>query len=107
LNRLAMISLTLAKSARSTSRIVSLTMSSKLPPAAASTAAMLSNTRAACASMPPSTICIVAGSSAICPDIHSVPSRRIACEYGPMAEGALALWIACLVMSLSNVVGRV
>jgi hypothetical protein len=55
-------------------------MSSRSPPAAFSTACMLSTTRAACASIPPSTIAIVAGSSGICPDIHSVSPVRIACE---------------------------
>src|SRR2546423_1100575 len=38
--------------------------------------------------MPPSTICIVAGSRAICPEQKMKPLALMACEYGPMACGA-------------------
>src|SRR5690349_14011414 len=49
--------------------------------------------------MPPSTICIVFGSSGICPDMYSVSPTRIACEYAPIAARASELWITCLAMS--------
>src|SRR6202790_1672301 len=52
LKREAMISLTLAKSPRSTSSSVSLTISSSDPPAATATACRLSSTCRVCASIP-------------------------------------------------------
>src|SRR6478736_5937058 len=74
------------------------TMSSKVPPAALTTARRLSNTRRVCVLMSPSTICPVAGSSGICPDRKRKPPRRTAWEYGPMAAGAWSVAIGIRVM---------
>src|SRR5438132_366944 len=93
-----MISLTCAKSAMSIKSRVTFAMSSSVPPAAAATAFRLANTWRVCASVPSRRL-PVAGSSPICPDRYTVPPARIACEYGPIAAGAVALWIACLLMS--------
>ena len=44
-------------------------------------------------SRPPSATVIVAGTIPPCPDTYSVSRERIACEYGPSAEGAFAVLI--------------
>jgi hypothetical protein len=43
------------------------------------------------------TICPVAGSSGICPDVYSRFPTFTACEYGPIAAGAASVEIACFV----------
>jgi hypothetical protein len=45
-------------------------------------------TRSVWATMSPSDIWPVAGSSAICPAVKRNPPLAIACEYGPIAAGA-------------------
>src|SRR6185436_1394305 len=94
----AMSSLTLAKFAKSVRKIVTFTTWAKVPPAAVNTALMFSNTRRASFSKSPSTICMVAGSSGICPARYTVSPTRTACEYGPMALGACSVWMALYMM---------
>src|SRR5687767_536421 len=77
-------------SARNT---VVLTTSAKLAPPSASTASRLASTRSVCATTSPSTTCPLDGSSAICPAVKRKPLAAMACEYGPMAAGALAVWM--------------
>src|SRR5687767_9788624 len=52
--------------------------------------------------MSPSTICPVAGSSPICPAEKRKPPATVACEYGPMAAGALSVFTCCTLSSLGN-----
>src|SRR5450432_4070555 len=95
------MSLTVVKSAMSASSSVILTMSSSDPPAACATAVRLAMTWRAWASTPSRKL-PVAGSRPICPDRYTVAPTRTACEYGPMAAGALGVWIMSLLM-LSSV----
>ena len=75
-----MSSLTLAKLAKSVRKMVTFTTCAKLPPEAAITALMFSNTWRASFSKSPSTICMVLGSSGICPAMYTVSPTRTACE---------------------------
>src|SRR3546814_8509687 len=67
--------------------------SSSEPPAASQTAPGLSHARLACAAMSPATSSPVAGSIGIWQDMETVSPQRTACEYGPMAAGALSVWM--------------
>jgi len=62
-------------------------------PAAFKIAFMFSKTLSVCASIPPSTSSPVAGSIAIYPDVYKKPFIMIACEYGPIAFGAVSVFI--------------
>src|ERR1700742_2501249 len=63
------------------------------PPAAAHTAFKFSNTRRVCVLMSPVTNSPLAGSSGIWPEKYTVLPQRTACEYGPIAFGALSVWM--------------
>src|SRR5689334_22299176 len=65
-------------------------------PADASTAPRLLSTCSVCATTSPSTTCIDAGSRATWPAEKRNPLAMTACEYGPMAAGALS---ECVVLS--------
>src|SRR5215831_4178486 len=73
--------------------MVTRTASASEPPAASATALRFSNARRVWASMSPPTSCMLAGSSGICPERYTVSPTRTACEYGPIAAGALSLWM--------------
>jgi len=66
--------LTVAKSAMSTRKIVVLTTSSQVAPAASSTAVRLAITRSVSGSMPPSTRTPLVGSRAAWPEQNRKPS---------------------------------
>ena len=86
-------SFTRGKSAMSARKIVALTTCAALAPAASSTAIRFFITwRASATTSPPPTICPLAGSSAICPEQYTTPPATTACEYAPMACGALSLF---------------
>src|SRR5690606_4074053 len=97
--------LTTAKSPRSVRKTVNRTTSSSVAPAAVATAASLRKTCRTSASTPPGTSVIVAGSSGIWPESQIVPPAATACEYGPMAAGALSVAIVRRVMLSPSRVG--
>src|SRR5665213_4235248 len=101
-----MISLTLAKCVRSVRKTLSFTTLASEPPAARAIALRLSNTRRISASMSPLTSAPLTGSSGICPDTYTVSPTRTACEYGPMALGASAVWMICRFMGSLAAVAR-
>ena len=55
---------------------------------------MLAKTRSVCARTSPSTTAPVDGSIGTCPDTNSRSPTLTACEYGPMAAGALGVLTA-------------
>src|SRR5712692_1661916 len=71
--------------------MVALTTLWKPTPAAARTAPRFSITRSVCARMSPWTSCGVDGSSGICGLVKTKSPTEIACEYGPIAFGALSV----------------
>src|SRR5262245_38706460 len=84
-----------AKSSMSMRNTVVLTTSASSSPAPASTAVRLRSARSVCGPMSPSTIEPVDGSSATCPEVHTIllpPWSRTtwAWLYGPIAPGAPA-----------------
>src|SRR4029077_8242717 len=64
---------------------------SQLLPAACRMADKFWSTRSVCASIPPSIKLPVAGSNATWPEINTKPFALMACEYGPIALGALGV----------------
>jgi hypothetical protein len=42
---------------------------------------------------------MVEGSSGICPEANTSPFAFIACEYGPMAAGALPVWMRSFILA--------
>src|SRR6266404_5254125 len=64
------------------------------------------STCSVCASMPPVIRLPVAGSSGICPEINTKPFALMACEYGPMACGALEVETTSRVKPLMNVLQK-
>src|SRR6476660_7396919 len=64
---------------------------SQLVPAASRIAERFLSTCSVCASMPPWIRFPVAGSSATWPEMKTNPFALIACEYGPIALGALGV----------------
>src|SRR5580704_5984819 len=63
-------------------------------------------TRAVCCATPPSTIWLVAGSNAICPAVKINPPAFTACEYGPIALGALSVEIISFTVPPGNFKSR-
>ena len=71
--------------------MVALTTLSNPAPAACSTAPRFSITRSVCSRMSPVTSACVAGSSGIWPLVKIRSPETTACEYGPIALGALSV----------------
>src|SRR5687768_8554977 len=64
----------------------------------------LSNTRRTCTSNAPSTNCPVAGSSGIWPETYTVEPTLTACEYVPIAAGALGVEMIVRAIGVCEVV---
>src|SRR6202041_1148967 len=99
--------LTSAKCARSVRKIDTLTTSSRLEPLASTMAFMFSNTRRTWASMSPLTNSLVAGSRGIWPETHMVLPTLVACEYVPIAAGALVVEMICLLIAFISVMEEI
>ena len=70
-----------------------------LVPAASSRFDKFVNACFACAAEP-SGISPVAGTTGMIPDVYTIPFTSIACEYGPIAAGALSVLITFFMISL-------
>src|SRR5260370_15485530 len=79
---------------------VVLTTFSQLLPAACKIALRFFSTCSVCCSMPPEMTLPVAGSKATWPEMKTKPLALMACEYGPMALGALGVETASRVKPL-------
>src|SRR5882672_5481325 len=79
------------KSSIETRNTVVFTTLASFRSAAASTAARLASAREVCDPTPPSTSSPVSGSRGIWPEQNTRSPERTACEYGPMAAGALVV----------------
>src|SRR5437588_2416981 len=72
-------------------KTVVFTTFSQLLPAACRIAERFFNTCSVCSSIQPSIMFPVSGSMGICPEIKRNPLALMACEYGPIALGALGV----------------
>ena len=71
-----------------------------VPLAVVCAAAMFANACRACSEISPPTNSPECGSSGICPEKNTMSPTRVACEYGPMAAGALSVCTMVRLMSL-------